>query len=63
MAPCLLLEVLIAPRVGVTTVGWLAMAIMVIFGAYAFIGSPCLRPVLRQRWSRPSCRDASAAST
>ena len=37
MRGCLLLEVLTHLALALTTVGWLAIAIMVVFGAYAFV--------------------------
>jgi MFS family permease len=48
MRTCLLLEVLTHLALALTTVGWLAMVIMVMFGAYAFIWGTVSQTV-RQR--------------
>jgi predicted MFS family arabinose efflux permease len=48
MRGCLLLEVLTHLALAVTTTGWLAIAIMVVFGAYAFVWGTVSQAV-RQR--------------
>jgi len=48
MRVCLLLEVLTHLALAVTTVGWVAMVVMVIFGAYAFVWNTVSQTV-RQR--------------
>jgi predicted MFS family arabinose efflux permease len=48
MRACLLLEVLTHLALALTTVGWLAIAIMVVFGAYAFVWGTVSQTV-RQR--------------
>ena len=48
MRVCLLLEVLTHLALAVTTVGWVAMVVMVIFGAYAFVWTTVSQTV-RQR--------------
>jgi predicted MFS family arabinose efflux permease len=48
MRACLLLEVLTHLALALTTTGWLAIAIMVVFGAYAFVWSTVSQTV-RQR--------------
>ena len=48
MRGCLLLEVLTHLALALTTVGWLAIAIMVVFGAYAFVWGTVSQTV-RQR--------------
>jgi len=48
MRACLLLEVLTHLALALTTVGWLAIAIMVVFGAYAFVWGTVSQAV-RQR--------------
>jgi MFS family permease len=48
MRGCLLLEVLTHLALALTTVGWLAIAIMVVFGAYAFVWGTVSQAV-RQR--------------
>ena len=48
MRVCLLLEVLMHASLALTTAGWLAMIIMVVFGAYAFVWGTVSQAV-RQR--------------
>ena len=48
MRGCLLLEVLTHLALALTTVGWLAIAIMVVFGGYAFVWGTVSQAV-RQR--------------
>lgn len=48
MRGCLLLEVLTHLALALTTAGWLAIAIMVVFGAYAFVWGT-VSSVVRQR--------------
>ena len=48
MRTCLLLEVLTHLALALTTVGWVAMIVMVVFGAYAFIWATVSQTV-RQR--------------
>jgi predicted MFS family arabinose efflux permease len=48
MRVCLLLEVLMHLGLALTTVGWVAIAIMVVFGAYAFVWGTVSQTV-RQR--------------
>ena len=63
MRTCLLLEVLTHLALALTTVGWVAMVVMVVFGALRLhLGDRVADRAAAGR-SRPSCRDASAAST
>ena len=59
----LIIETLTHLGLAVTTTAWVAMAIMFVFGAHAFVwGTPVAAPCGCAR-CRPSCRAGSAACT